>query len=556
MINTKKWFGIISLIIALSFLSSCQKKPQNVSQVGKKIEAQPLPGAVPAPQIDQEAQSFFEADASKDLVKDAYKGHLEEKNHKRASKSPKKNSQIKAEGPTYDIPIVINEQVEKWLAYFQNRGRKSYAAWLARSGKYIPMMKKILTENGLPLDLVYLSMIESGYKPRAYSHASASGLWQFIRGTGKRYGLKSNWWIDERRDAEKSTLAAAQYLSDLYEMFDHWYLAAAGYNAGENKILRAIKRYDTNDFWEMSQSRFRYLKPETKNYVPKIIAASIIAKEPERYGFTNITYDEPLKYSKVLVQKPTELAIVAKYLKISHRSLKDLNPELLRGVTPPKSPNYELKIPYGMQQAFEDAYPKIKKHEVSLITKHRVRKGDVLSKIAKKYNVPYRSIMSINNMSSTRIKPGQMLVIPQKKGSPYYSKANTKKSKRKSKKTQSSSGYHKVKRGDSLWSISRKYDVSVSQLRQWNTLKNKSRVNIGQKIYIQSPSVVGDSYKKMARTEDGKWIYYKVKDGDSIWSISKKYGANMNDVIKWNDLNDNNITLYPGNTIKIKAIKS
>lgn len=525
-------FCCITLIVSLIVSSCTQKKPNDLAS-----------GQNSSLQQQNEASAFFEAE------------NTEQQDPLNAKKTKK---QTKQKQPEFDIPVVMNDKVEKWLDYFQGRGRKSYARWLARSGRYIPMMKKILAENGLPLDLVYLSMIESGYHPSAYSHAHASGLWQFISGTGRRYGLKSNWWIDERRDAEKSSLAAAQYLKDLYGMFDHWYLAAAGYNAGEFKILRAIKRYDTNDFWEMS--RFRYLKPETKNYVPKMIAAAIIAKEPEKYGFTDIEYHEPLQYSKVLIQKPTELSIIAKYLNIPSQTLRDLNPELLRGVTPPKYPNYELKIPMGMELAFEEALPKISKHTVDLVTKHRVRSGEVLSTIARKYGVPYRSIMRINNMNSTRIRAGQLLVIPQKRGNIYSgNQSSAKKSVALSTKTTRQpipvSGQYKVKSGDSLWSISRKFSVSVSQLRQWNNIQNSRTVQIGQNIFVQSPGVVSGQ-KQTAQNDSGQWIYYRVQQGDSLWSIARKHGSSVNEVLEWNDLDQNNITLYPGNTIKIKPVKS
>ena len=210
----------------------------------------------------------------------------------------------------FDIPIVINAKVEQFIQYFQTTARKAFSNWLARSEKYIPFMRNHLKENGLPEDLVYMALIESGFNPYAYSRSKASGPWQFIYLTGKRYGLRSNWWIDERRDPEKSTIAAAKYLKDLYDMFECWYLAAAGYNAGEGKIATAMKRYRTEDFWELT--KYRYLKQETKNYVPQMIAAALIAKDPERYGFVGIEYQEPLRYDKVRVPEVTDLRLIAR----------------------------------------------------------------------------------------------------------------------------------------------------------------------------------------------------------------------------------------------------
>jgi membrane-bound lytic murein transglycosylase D len=225
---------------------------------------------------------------------------------------------------TFDIPIVINGQVERFIEYFQTTHRKPFALWLQRSGRYIPMMKEVLKQHGLPEDLVYLALIESGFNPKAYSRRRASGPWQFITRTGKKYGLEVDWWIDERRDPEKSTIAAARHLKDLYDQFSCWYLAAAGYNAGAAKISRAIQRYQTEDFWELT--KHKYLKRETRHYVPKMIAAALIAKEPEKYGFTDIVYDEPIRYEKVTVPDATDLKVIARLCEVDYETIKALNP--------------------------------------------------------------------------------------------------------------------------------------------------------------------------------------------------------------------------------------
>ena len=250
----------------------------------------------------------------------------------------------------FDIPIVINERVEHFVQYFQTTAKKIFVNWLARSERYIPFMRNLLKESGLPEDLVYMALIESGFNPYAYSRRKASGPWQFIYFTGKRYGLKVNWWVDERRDPEKSTIAAAKYLKDLYDLFECWYLAAAGYNAGEGKIINAMKRYRTEDFWELT--KYRYLKRETKDYVPQMIAAALIAKDPERYGFVGIEYQEPLRYEKVNVPAVTDLRLIAKACEAPVEELKDLNPELLRWCTPPDSQKYEIRVPFGKKDLF------------------------------------------------------------------------------------------------------------------------------------------------------------------------------------------------------------
>lgn len=313
--------------------------------------------------------------------------------------------------PAFDIPIVINAKVEQSIKYFQTTIREKFVTWLGRSEKYIPFMKNLLKEYGLPEDLVYLSLIESGFNPYAYSRAKAVGLWQFISLTGKRYGLKVNWWVDERRDPEKSTIAAAKYLKDLYEMFSCWYLAAAGYNAGEYKIIKAIKRYRTEDFWKLTQHR--YLKRETKDYVPLMIAAAIVAKDPEKYGFIDVEYQEPLRYEEVKVPELTDLSLIAKACEISLDEIKDLNPELRRGVTPPNETEYEIKIPFGKKDLFLKNFEALQPLEKFQFKTHPVKKGETLKGIARQYRVDLEPLLEINHLNKTsQISKGMTLLIP------------------------------------------------------------------------------------------------------------------------------------------------
>ena len=311
----------------------------------------------------------------------------------------------------FDIPIVINAKVEQFIKYFQTAIREKFVTWLGRSEKYIPFMKNLLKEHGLPGDLVYLSLIESGFNPYAYSRSKASGLWQFISLTGKRYGLKVNWWVDERRDPEKSTIAAAKYLKDLYEMFACWYLAAAGYNAGEYKIVKAMKLYRTEDFWMLT--KHRYLKRETKDYVPQMIAAALIAKDPEKYGFTDIEYQEPLRYEKVKVPELTDLSLIAKACETSLEEIKDLNPEIRRGVTPPNETEYEIKIPFGKKELFLKNFEALQPLEKFEFKTHLVKKGETLPRIAKSYWVDLEPMIEINHLNKTSpISKGMTLLIP------------------------------------------------------------------------------------------------------------------------------------------------
>lgn len=317
----------------------------------------------------------------------------------------------RSKDPDFDIPIVINGRVEQFIHYFQTRIRHKFVIWLARSEKYIPSMKNLLKEYGLPEDLVYMALIESGFDPYAYSRAKAVGPWQFIYLTGKRYGLRMNWWVDERRDPEKSTIAAAKYLKDLYEMFACWYLAAAGYNAGEYKIINAIKRYKTEDFWKLTQQR--YLKRETKDYVPLMIAAAVVAKDPEKYGFTDVEYQEPLQYEKVKVPELTDLSHIAKACGTSLEEIKDLNPEIRRGVTPPNEIDYEIKIPFGKKDLFLENFEALQPLERFQFKTHLVKKGETLKGIAKRYRVDLEPLLEINSLNKTSaVSKGMTLLIP------------------------------------------------------------------------------------------------------------------------------------------------
>src|SRR2546423_1075941 len=310
----------------------------------------------------------------------------------------------------YDIPVELNDAVVAYIRFFQTDAREHFAKWLSRSTRYIPMMRKVLEREGLPLDTVYLAMIESGFSAYAYSFAKAAGPWQFVVGTSRRYGLLTDFWVDERRDPYKSTIAAAKYLKELKARFHgDWYLAWAGYNAGEGKISRAIRKEKTTDFWRM-MGRGRTLRAETKHYVPKLIAAALIAKHPERFGF-HVDYDQPRDFEEVRVPDATDLHVVAKTAGMTFEEVRDLNPELRRFCTPPGG--YTLRLPQGKRETFLAEYEKLDAKDRLSFTEHRGEKGEPLGKIARAYGVTEAAILRTNGIRSYRqIKPGRMLVIP------------------------------------------------------------------------------------------------------------------------------------------------
>ena len=248
----------------------------------------------------------------------------------------------------FDLPVTYNKQVQKWVAFYQGRGRKWYQEWLQRSYRYMPVIQKELKNANLPTDLAFMVMIESGFSARATSTANAVGPWQFIAPTGKRYGLNHNWWLDERRDLRKSTLAAIRYLKDLYSEFGSWYLVAASYNMGENGLRNRIKKYGTKDYWRLIQ--IDAIPKETQEYVPKILAAMLIAKAPNLYGFRDLEKMQPLEYDIVQVPGGTDLESLADHLGVTHKALKDLNAELILGYIPRQVEKHYIRVPRGAHQ--------------------------------------------------------------------------------------------------------------------------------------------------------------------------------------------------------------
>lgn len=245
----------------------------------------------------------------------------------------------------FELPVTYNDRVKSWLLFFQNQGRHSFRRWLERSARFLPYIQSELEAAGMPQDLIYVAMIESGFSPTAVSPAHAVGMWQFIRPTANRYGMRTTWWLDERRDVRKSTKAALAYMRDLYKMFGSWYLVAASYNMGENGVKRLIKRHGSNDFWELADKGA--LPEETKNYVPKILAAMLIAKAPGLYGFRDLQYHRPHSYEYSQVPGGTKLVNLAAYLGVSGKYLQELNPELIQGHVPPEIPGHRIRIPKG-----------------------------------------------------------------------------------------------------------------------------------------------------------------------------------------------------------------
>lgn len=510
---------------------------------------------------------------------------------------------------SFDFPVVENDKVRYYIDYFTGNGQKVFARWLERSSRYQPMIHQVLAEEGLPLDLLYLAMIESGFNNTAYSWAHAAGPWQFIASTGRMYGLQGDWWWDERRDPVKATRAAARHLKDLYQIFDDWYLAAAAYNAGSGKIRRAIQMYDTRDFWELSHGS--YLAKETKNYVPKMLAAMVIGKQPEKYGFTDLAYQPPLVFDVVTVPTSTDLEVVAELCEVPYEEIKKLNPELKRWCTPPGVKDYQVRIPPGTGESFSQRFSLIPENKRIKYRHHRVEKGDTLGGLARRYQIRVDDIITINKISNPKaLRIGTDLILPlagrtigsaapiaelKDQGRPTqrptyqvrkgdsistiasrhnisekdlrnWNKLGTNNiikpgqilvvSQRAAQKMQSSSprkaastSTYKVQSGDSLWTVARKFDITEKELREWNRLGQKDILRTGQILQVAAKGgkPVTSAQKK---GDSAQRIVYQVQPGDSLWAIGRKFDVPARQIMDWNNLGEQHI-LRPGDRLTI-----
>ena len=461
---------------------------------------------------------------------------------------------------TYDLPIVMNDRVKKSIVYFQTVAKSAFTKYLQRSQKYTPMMTRILREEGVPDDLIYLSLVESGYNAHAYSWARAMGLWQFISSTGRMYGLDRSWWYDERKDPEKSTRAAAKYLKFLYEQFGAWDLAMAAYNGGPGRISRTIKKQKTRDFWKLR------LKRETMDYVPLIMAAAIISKNPAKYGFKDIEMEPEVVWDEVIIDKCLELKVVAKEIGCSHEDLQYLNPELLRRYTPPNMKGYKLKLPVGTKEKFLAAYDAMPSPKETSWVQHKIKRGEAISTIAAKYGVSQYAILEANNLSRrSKIYAGKTLIVPVPLDREYQS-SSLKPSDRKAQNS-----VYSVRSGDTMWDIARAFGTSVEQLRRENSIVRGSRIYVGQKIKIPSsaknlkqknettqktyaktttPKKSTSSNNSASSNSDQKT--YKVRSGDTLWDIARKFGTTTSAIRSANGLGRSS-RIYPGQVLSVNS---
>lgn len=465
------------------------------------------------------------------------------------------------------IPTEVNPLVEKWIGYFQGRGRPHMERYLARSTRYEKLMKKVLRDNGLPEDLFYIALIESGFSSHATSHAAAVGYWQFIRGTGKRYGLEINPFVDERRDPVFATQAAAEYFKGLYSVFGSWYLAMASYNVGENRVKREVMNHYTRDFWELA--RKRRLPVETINYVPKFIAAKLIAKEPAKYGFEDIDYLPPIEFDHITVNKAVNLRQMAEKLSLNYEDFKALNPRFKGEVAVLRGNELVLRIPPGMTEQASIAANECFVQDVRFIADsgdtqpYRIRRGDTLSTVARKYRTSVAYLRDLNDLPRRKaLRVGMRIYVPDR--TPLRDRVvakNTSVAKvatvsnsvvpNKVKLVVGSDGqYHVVQSGDSLFTIARKYSTSVSELKRLNKLSRGRILKIGTKIKVPSLTADSSSVHDIAKAK-----IHVVKKGENLSAIAAKYNVSMTDIKERNKIR-NPASLVVGARILIPPVEA
>jgi membrane-bound lytic murein transglycosylase D len=492
-----------------------------------------------------------------------------------ASADVKAKAQAEIKSTHSDLPLMMTDQVAGYISYFSNRGRGTFERAFARSGRYHDMMVRILKQEGVPQDLIYLAQAESGFQPTAVSRAGARGIWQFMGSRAQGYGLRRSLWVDDRQDPEKSTRAAAHHLRDLYAQFGDWYLAMAAYNSGPGTVQAAVKRTGYADFWELY--RRNVLPKETRNYVPIILAVTIMTKNLSHYGFDDVSMDEPAAFDSVAINYPVDLRLVADCVDATPQQLQQLNPGLLR-LSTPKDGTFELHLPAGTRQEYQTAMASIPAGMRLWWRYPTVHSGDTLASLARRYRVTVKSIVEANQLDSTDLDTNAKVVIPLAPNQ-HHAGDNATFARRITR--------YKVRRGDTVQSVAENFGVPAQMLRRWNGLRSDSlhgRTVLalhlpvspsGESASATTTTSATRSHKpaqivsaklasgsrasqpstteqQASSSEETSVVHHKVKSGETFYSIASTYRIT---VAALKRSNQNIATLRPGMILVVQQTR-
>lgn len=462
----------------------------------------------------------------------------------------KAKAELEVKATHSDLPLMMTDQVASYINYFSTRGRGTLEHALIRSGRYQDMIRHILKDEGVPQDLIYLAQAESGFHPQALSRAGARGMWQFMSSRARAYGLERNWWVDERQDPEKATRAAARHLKDLYNQFGDWYLAMAAYNSGPGTVQHAVKRTGYADFWQLYQRNV--LPKETRNYVPIIVAVTIMAKNPTQYGLEGLAVEKPSLYDTVKIDYPVDLRLVAECVDASASDLQDLNPSLLR-LTTPKDQAFELHLPFGTKEKYASAIAAIPQDMRVWWRYHKVAPGDTLASVARTYRTTANAIAEANNLDGeSELEADSKLIIPVAPGkraagedAGAYARRITR---------------YKVRKGDTVLTVADNFGVPPTMVRRWNHLKGNS-LQGHRVLYVHLPvtpsasgarDTVASKSKQKSKLQiasKNSVVHHKVQRGETLTSIATTHHTT---VAALKRDNGNLATLRPGMVLLIR----
>ncbi|MBD3243756.1 MAG: LysM peptidoglycan-binding domain-containing protein, partial [Chitinivibrionales bacterium] len=442
----------------------------------------------------------------------------------------------------YGLPLVFNDRVRVSLAFFAQARKAQMERWLGRAQVYLPAITALLADSGLPADLAYLPLIESGFNPRAYSYAHASGIWQFIPSTAKIFGLRRSYWVDERRDPLRSTMAAIAYMKKLYAEFEDWFLVLASYNCGENGTRRAIKRAGVADYWRLR------LPKQTMEYVPRYIAALVVARNPSCFGLT-ADFEPVVAPDTVHVSDCIDLGRIAKGIGVPADTLEALNPHILRWCTPPDMDDVILYLPHGTAERFRTFAGSLTPADKVKWTRYRIQRGDNLISIARRFNTSVPAIRSVNKLRSNRIVAGKMLFIPIAAGS-NWSPPPQQQAAPSDRKTPQGAIQYLVKHGETLSEIARLFDTNIDQICRWNGVRDADEIQAGSVIVLHlkggSGSRSSSSAQTAAKTPQGTKKVYRVRRGDNLSSIAARLGVELGELLAWNGKSRSSALIQPG----------